>query len=295
MAAGEVQCTIDIATSMPAGESTLAQLDEITARLTGAGRGADHFQQAIVQASNALTAAKATTTDANTALADANAPDTASSRKAALQAAKAQEKAALKGAVPPEIARASSCRREAAVDAYAGEPSRSSRQRPEAHVAAEETHLAQTLANVKKDLGPRRQGTRGSSRDLGQTTRRTRRRGRAARFARQSLAGPGEGLPRTLEHDGHRERYRPRRWRRRRSAFAVTVVAAGVAFVAGTLAVAKWAIGLADSARSAGLDSRGAVEAMNPEIAALPRNGSIPAVSAATGIGTDRLGELAKS
>ncbi len=182
MAASEVQYTIDIATSMPAGESTLAQLDEITARLTGAGRGADHFQQAIVQG---VERAQRREGDHHRREHRACRSELAiqRAREVSAQAAKAQEKAALKGRAAgdrtPSRRRTSRSRCvRGRAHAARGQP-RSTR-RPKRAPCAD-------VGERQKDLGPRRQGTRGSSRDLGQTTRRTRRRGRG-RSVRSAIA-----------------------------------------------------------------------------------------------------------
>ncbi len=92
MAAADAQFAIDIAARMGGGEQTTTELDALTTQLMGAGKGADHFQQAIKKVSADLTAAKAATEAANSALATGK-DHYAQLEAAALQSAKAVERA----------------------------------------------------------------------------------------------------------------------------------------------------------------------------------------------------------
>lgn len=102
MAGESAEFVIEIAASMPEGEATIQELDELTQGLLGGGKSADYFQQAIKQADSALGAAKEATIQANKALADGAAHYKALENEA-LAASKAAEKAAMSGAVPAEL------------------------------------------------------------------------------------------------------------------------------------------------------------------------------------------------
>jgi len=101
----DAQYVIDIAASMTGGQQTAAELDTLTADLMGAGRGAEFFQEAIKTVSGQLDVAKASAVAANDALAAGNVRF-GELEKAALKAAQAAEKAALKndGIIPHELA-----------------------------------------------------------------------------------------------------------------------------------------------------------------------------------------------
>jgi hypothetical protein len=62
--AGNAEYVIDIAAELT-GDETLAELDALTGELTGAGRGAEFFQQAIQRVSRDLEAASAAARSAN--------------------------------------------------------------------------------------------------------------------------------------------------------------------------------------------------------------------------------------
>jgi hypothetical protein len=100
----EAQFVLDIAAQLTGEDATVAKLNELAAELSGAGKGAAAFQDAIRVASDALTSAKAASAAAAVALAEGNA-EYALLEKAALQAAKAAERAALKnkGVVPDDL------------------------------------------------------------------------------------------------------------------------------------------------------------------------------------------------
>jgi hypothetical protein len=286
VATSEASYVIDVAARMPEGESTIAELDAITSELMNAGRGAAHFQEAIAQTSNALAAAKAATAAVKDSLAAANAKY-AELERAALQAAKAEERAALKGVVPPEVARQAR-EAQAAVNAYAY--TLQSLEQAAAGAESEEARLARTLANLKKisahvdksladqvgRLGKLQGGLNALGGPLGQLG--------------SKVLGPVKGFKELGNTFGA-------------SNAAALVAAAGigaliaavaaltVAVAAGTIAIAAWGVKLADSARDAGL-ARAAVEAMNPGVAALREN--ITALADETGLGEDQVRALAK-
>jgi hypothetical protein len=280
------QVVIDIAAAMPAGEQTIAQLDQITAGLVSGGKGAEHFQQAIVQVSSALEQAQAASARVAESLTAAEA-EYAQLERAALQAAKAEEKAAMKGVVPPDVARTAR-EAQAAVDAYAVTLGRLETEAKQA--TAEEDRLAQSLANVKKLSGHVDKSFNGQAEKLGKLQGALGQVGGPLGTLGSRLIAPIKGFTEMSGAIGSA---------RTAMIFAAaggailvaSIVAITAAVVAGTIAIAAWAVGLADAARNAGL-ARDAAEAMNPGIAAL--RGDIDALDAETGLGTDKLRALAK-
>ncbi len=141
----DAQYVVDVAAQMSGGAQTVAQLDALASTLMAAGVSADNLQDAVALASNALAAAKTSSADANAALA-AGATEFANLEQAALQAGKAQEKAAKMGVVPPEVAAAL----QAANSALAQQTDILRGLEGAAAAAGQnENQLAQTLANVK--------------------------------------------------------------------------------------------------------------------------------------------------
>lgn len=98
------QYVIDIAAQLPDGPTTIAELDRLTASLTGAGRRSDDFQAAMKRLGDDLARAKSAADTANAALASGSDQYRVLERDA-LRASKAVERAAGKGAVPTEIAK----------------------------------------------------------------------------------------------------------------------------------------------------------------------------------------------
>ncbi len=278
--------TIDIAAAMPAGAQTIAQLDQMTRQLAGAGKGAEHFQQALAQASSALDAAKASSVSANAALAD-GAAQYKILEKAALQTAKAEEKAARNGAVPPAVAQAALAA-SVAVSAYA--KTLRGLEDNAAGAAKKETELARTLSNVQtlsahvdRSLSKQAESTgklKGALAGVG---------GPLGRLGSQLLA-PADGFAKMAAEMGSANAsalvaaagF---------AAVAATVVAVTVAAVAGALAVASWAVGLADSARSANLN-QDALEALDPVYASI--RASLSGLTSDTGQSRAALDGLAK-
>lgn len=286
MAASEAQYVIDIAARMPEGEQTIAELDEITAKLTGAGRGASHFQAAIAQASNALSAAKAAAAAANTSLAEAEGRYSELER-AAVQAAKAQEKAARLGVVPPNIAR-EAAQAQAAVDSFALELAQLEKAARAAN--AEEARFAQTLTNVKKISGHVDKSLAAQAEALGKVQGGLGAIGGPLGSLGNRLLGPVKGFQELANTIGM-SRAAMIVAAAGAAALGVALAALTAAVAAGTIAIAAWGVGLADSARNAGL-AREAAEAMHPGIAEL--RGTIGALAAETGLGEDKLRALAK-
>lgn len=92
----DAQYIIDIAANMPEGTATIADLDEIAAKLNGAGRRSDEYQAAIKRLTSDLDAAKAASASAAAALASGNEQYQILERDA-LRAAKAVERSVDQG------------------------------------------------------------------------------------------------------------------------------------------------------------------------------------------------------
>ena len=261
----DAQFVIDIASSF-SGEQTNAQLDAMTAKLVSAGANADTFQHAIVNLSRAQTAAATASATANAALTAGN-QEFVQLEKAADRAAKAQEKAAARGAVSPAVAASV----QAATAALA------------AHAAglAKLEHAAQAAAANEALLGAAISNTR----KLATATAKV---GEAAGITDsqlRKLKGALPGLGGVLGHVGGAAAGFADDFGDLTEAFgkggAAAIVAAGAMsaiavaalavtaiVVAGTIAIAAWAIGLADTARNADLTAQ-ALGVLNPRVLAL--------------------------
>lgn len=287
MAGVDASYVVDIAARMPAGEATVSQLDELTQGLMGAGRGADVFSDALARVGRELDTAKAASTSANEALAQGKA-EYALLERAALQAAKAAEKAAQKngGVVPDDLAdKARAAHHEVgqfvvrlaqleteAQDAAAAEANLA---RQMANVRQLGSHVDRTLAQQNERLG-KLQGALGSF-------------GGPLGTLGQQVLGPVKGFSELSSSIGTANAAALL------GATAVAGLTAAVvlltaAAVAAVAATAAWAVGLADSARNAGLASE-AMEAMHPELVGL--RDTIASVAGETGMHSDELQELA--
>jgi hypothetical protein len=281
----DAQYVIDIAAAMPAGDALAADLDAITAKLTAAGVGADGLADAVAIASNALADASAATKRANEALA-AGSKAYADLELAASQAAKAEEKAATSGVIPPDVA-AAARDTAAALDAYLAPLKQLEKDAAAAEV--KERALGVQLRNVRQitvastaDHAAHQRGLKklagafhalgGPLGAVGSLAFDT-----SSKFGDMSKAIGGAHTVAALAAAGI-------------VALVVAVAALGVALVASVSATAAWAIGLADAKRSAELTSD-ALVAMHPELKAL--SGTIAAVAKETGAHSDELQELA--
>jgi hypothetical protein len=279
---------IEIATSMPDGESTAAELDVLTAQLQSAGKGADFFQTAIKQVSAELAAATAASEAANAALATGE-QKYGELERAALQTAKAAEKAALKndGVVPFDLA-ARAAEAAMALDHHTDELRRLEREAGAA--ATEEDRLAQTLGNVKKLSSHVDKSLGAQAERLGKLQGALGAVGGPLGALGQGLISPVKGFQELSGSIGS-ARAAALLGAVGIAAVAAAVVAVTVAAIAGTIAIAAWAVGLADTARSAGL-AREAVDAINPGIAEL--RGTMGELTTETGLGAAELEGLAK-
>jgi hypothetical protein len=284
----DAQYVIDIAASMPDGDATASELDALTANLMGAGKGADHFQAAIAQVSNALKAAQQASASANEALA-AGTAEYRSLERAALQASKAAEKAALQneGVVPDDLAdRVRSTHHEleqftvrlADLETGAKGAAQAEEElaRQLGNVKRLGSHVDKTLAQQNEQLG-KLQGSLGAV-------------GGPLGSLGQQIVGPVKGFTELASSIGT-ARAAMILGAAAAVAIAAAIAALTVALVAGTIAIAAWAVGLADSNRSAGL-AQEAFEAMHPDLAAL--SGDFKALADETGLGADALRGIAK-
>lgn len=288
MAENNAQFAIDIAATMGGGEQTAAELDVLTAKLMGGGKGADFFQQAIKKLSTDLSAAKAATEAANAALATGQ-QHYAQLETAALQAAKAAEKAA-RGKDADAIAEtaAKALEAKAAVNAYVDTLSKLEAEAKDA--AAGEDKLSQSLTNVKKLSGHVDKSLAQQAEQLSKLGGSLGAVGGPLGSIGQQLTAPVKGFAELSGVIGKANAaallgvvgF---------AALAAAVVAVGVAAVVATAKVASWAVGLADSARSADL-AREAIDTMNPDIAALRSN--ITGLEKETGLADSVLVGLAK-
>jgi hypothetical protein len=280
------QYVVDIAASMPAGEKTIGQLDELTRQLLASGVGADALHDAVATASNALASARDVTASANAALAEGNA-EFKLLETAALQAGKAQEKAARLGVVPPEVAASLAA---ATADLEAHTTKLRELERAAAAAKGTEAGLAATLHTVKQAatatnsaLADQKKVTAEAAREREQLAKKSEKEAEGMvplvkgwnDFSDAMSTSKGQAI---LAIGAI-------------SAIAVAVAVVTAAIIAATIALAAWAVGLADANRNASLAQQ-AVEALNPEIAAL--SGGYAALTDETGQGAAKLNEFTK-
>lgn len=286
----DAQFAIDVAARMSGGEQTTAELDALTARMMGAGRGADFFQQAIKKLSDDLSAASAASESANSALAAGQAEYRAL-ETAALQAAKAAEKAAAKsGDNSDEFLDLAmkALDAESAVNDYA-----STLRKLEKEAAAAtkgEEALGQQLANVKKLSGH-------VDRSLAAQAERLEKFGGALGAVGGPLGQLGQNVIQPLQ--GFSKLSATIGSARAAAllgvvgvvALTAAITALGIAAAVATVKVAAWAVGLADAKRSADLMQE-ATEALHPELSAL--KGDFEDLKKETGLSQSDLNSVAK-
>lgn len=278
----DAQYAIDIASKMVGGDETLSQLDALTQGLLGGGKDADFFQEAMQRVAKELTGAAAASTVANEALAAGEA-EYSRLERAALQAAKAAEKAGAKneGVVPDDLA-AKAAETASAVNAYA-DTLRTLESNAKAADAAEnglqktQDNLQTLNGHVNKSLGEQGEKFEKLRNVMGATG------GQLGQLGSKLLA-PVQGFAKLSATMGAG------------AAAAVIVTVAVVALAAALLAagVAALSFGIktADAARSAGL-TQAALEAVTPALASV--HSELGALTNATGVGQVRLDALAQS
>lgn len=280
------QYIIEIATSMPDGASTIAELDDLTAKLTGAGKRSDDFQRAVKRLTTDLDAAKVASAGAAAALAAGNDQYKILERDA-IRAGRAVETANSKGRVSPGLVQQALDAR-ARLDAYAG----SLKKLEDASVAAtgKQDKLAKVLANVNKigaHADARAAALNMKYEKLGAAVSRLpgplgRIGGelvgsaKAAHGASFAFGGVNIGMIALVAG----------------SVIAVAAVAALTAvMIAGAIAATAYAVSQADAARTAGL-AREAFAALAPETAAATE--SFTGIAQATGLADAELVALTK-
>jgi hypothetical protein len=289
VASNATEYAIQIASTMVGGEHTISQLDEMTAQLMGAGKGAAHFQQAIQRVSKDLDGMKAASVAANDALA-AGADEYKALELAANQAAKAAERASVKhkGAIPPELA-ARAAAAKAALDAY--RPRLAGLEADAAAASAGHAHLTKTLANLRKLSGHVDKSLGGQAQALGDLREAAGAAGGPLGSLVSGALAPVQAFKKLSAGMGE-SRAAALVLGLGAAAAAVGVAVLTAAVVAGVVALASYAVGLADADRSASL-TRDAVAALHPEFAAV--RGELASIEAATGVSGARLDDLAKS
>ncbi len=287
---------------MSGGAQTIAQLDTLASTLMAAGVSADQLHDAVALATNALAAAKTSSVDANAALA-AGATEFKNLEQAAVQAGKAQEKAAKLGVVPPEVAAALDAAN-AALDqqttALRGLEAAAST------AAQKEAELSQTLANVKvaaaqgsKALTDEANAAKAAAAAV--TNAAKAEEAELAKKAKAAEAAQAELDAHTKKSVKEAEGFSPivkqfgdlsdamstSQGRSVLLAGAITgtiavLAALAVALAVATVAFASWAVGLADSSREAKITADAAA-ALHPELATL--SGDFASISADLGAG----------
>jgi hypothetical protein len=263
---------IDIAANMPAGEATSAQLDTLVQNLTGAGKGADFFQAAIKQLSGSLDAAKAASAAANASLAEGNA-QYRQLEKAANVAAKAAERAALSGKLSPELSREAH-QADSALQGYS-RTLKTLEQNASAATKAEAS-FARQMANVQKLATHTDKTFQQNAEKLQKVTGALNNFGGPVGSVAAKVTGAAKSFEELSGAFG--------------AANAAMLVGAAATVLAGMLASAAWAVGLADASRAAKLHGQ-AVAAMTPELDGL--RGTFADLTKSTGLQNDQLEDLA--
>lgn len=285
--AADAQYAIDVAATMVGGNETLAELDALTKQLLGGGRDADFFQDAMARVGKELESAAAAANVANAALKKGEEEYNALER-AALQVSKAADKAALAndGVMPPEAVafvkagvaaleeqRVKLKGLEDAAKAAGAEETRLSKTQDNLNTL--NGHVNKTLAGQAESYEKLRFGLSSIGGKLGQTA--------------GNLLAPLQGFSKLSSEMGA-SKAAALAGAAGFAAIAAALVVVSIAAVAATVKVAGWAIGLADSYRSATLTQM-ALEQMHPELQALSTDFIL--VSNATGLHTDALEGLA--
>jgi hypothetical protein len=287
--AGNAEYVIDVAAQLT-GDETLAELDELTSELMGAGRGAEFFQQAIQRVSRDLEAAASAAASANADLA-AGQVEYRALEAAANQAAKTVEKLGLKGDV---MSRAYIEAAKASADASSALGTHAAKlaglEEAAAGAAAREEKLADTMrgvtkisSHVDKSIAGQAEAYEKLGSSLGAI-------GGPVGQMGSAIVRPIQGFSKLSASIGEANAaavvgavgF---------GALAAAAVALTAAVAIGALKVAEYAITLGDTARNAGL-AREAFEAMNPGVAAL--SSTVDALNSETKLGVPTLNGLAK-
>lgn len=278
---------------MTGADKTIDELDEISDQLVGNARDASTFDKAITDLSNQLTSASKATREANAAL-SAGESQYAQLERAALQAAKAEEKASKAGFIPSDV-HAQAVAAASAVNDYASKLKQL--EQAAAGAKTSEDALAKTLKNAQtlaQHVAAQDAEAEKNQREQEAGVKRLKGAlpalGGALGQVGGQVAGAIDDFGDLTEVFGE-------------SGAAAIVATGGVSLLvvalaalvigaaAGTLAIAAWAVGLSDSNREADLTAQ-AFYAVNPAIAAV--SDTIDELRAATGETTPQLQALAK-
>jgi hypothetical protein len=283
----DAQYIIDIAAEMPNGTATIAELEALSSKLTGAGTRSDSFQNAIKRLSSELDGAKAAADAANAALAQGSSEYSILEREA-VRAGKALEKAQAGKHVPLDVYRQAQ-QANAALSAYEGKLK--GLEAASKSAGGEQAKLAGALEKVRKlaaHVDQRNAALNQRYEKMGQVV--------------SFLPGPLGRLGGSLVRGAKASNELSVAMGASSASMIVTgvvaavaaaaVLAVTVAMVAGAVAAASYALSQGDAARSAGL-SREAFSALNPELAAAAA--SFDTVRAATEAGDAELMSLSKS
>lgn len=284
----KAQYAIDIAATMTGGAKTLSELDALTNELLGAGKNAEHFQEAIKLVTNQIDGAAEASKNANDALA-AGTDVYKQLEKAALNASKAAERAALKneGVIPKdlydEVERA-----KAALDAEA--VSLKKLETAAAEATGKHDKLKSTLKNLN-DLNKHVAGR------LGDATSKT----SAFAGALGDLGGPLGGLGQRVLAPVKGFSELAEKFSLSTAVTAATVVgvvavtaavvALSAAAIAGVASIASWGVSLADAGRNAKLANEAFGSLSESNLVAVD---TFRGVTAATGLGADKLRDLTR-
>lgn len=267
MAQVDAQYVIDIAAQMDGGESTIAELDRLTATLTGSGKNAEFFQQAIKKVSADLQTAAAASASAAETLAAGNSRY-AELEQAATQAAKAVEKVGKSGGtMSREYVEAAQKSHDAAVALDEQAAALLGLERNAKKAAEEEAKLSQTFGNVKKLSGHADKSFAAQGESLEKLSSGIGAIPGPIGNLGQSLLKPIQGFTKLSASMGE-SNAAMLLVAAGAAAVVIAVVALSVALAVGVVKVAAWAVGLADAAKSAELASE-AFNILNPEVSFL--------------------------
>lgn len=310
----DAQFVIDVTTQMTGAEQTTAQMSKLVAQMGNAGVDAVTFQDAVVQVSSALDRAQASAASVNEALAQ-GAAQYRELEKAASVAAKAQDKQAAMGVVRPEVAAAALAANQA-LEAHALELRKL--EQAAAGAKANEDKLGLSLTNIRKlsaetakaqataaaqvkqDAADKKKAQDDAERAARAEEQGFDRRLKKFRAGMAGVGGPVGALGATvassvddfkdLEESIGTSGAQLAVFASTAAIAVMAVAAVTAAVIAATIAIAAWAVGLADSNRNMKLQQE-AAEAMHPELIAL--RDTIASLTRETGAHADELSQYA--
>lgn len=276
------QYVIDIAAEMPEGAATADQLDAIAAKLTGGGKAATYFSDAIAKVDGELAAARATQAKVAESVAAASAEYKALAKEAAT-AAKVATSMSKKGDDPFGLYAADAKRAKDALGPLE-EKIKTLKAAERAAAGVVDKHAA-SLAGIKTLQGHVAKGYEQNAQKLEKLAGALNQVGGPLGRAAAGIVQKRKALS-ELEGVSGAAQARIIAFAGTASMVTVAVLAVTVAIVAGTVAIAAWAVGLADANREAELSAE-AFDTMNPKVGAL--RGEIDALYMSTGQSVETL------